>query len=187
MRKWHYQLQFHIISVAEKWRCLQTPEISDIYWSELTISDLRCWILLCRLSNWSCDVVATSSGPRSVGASLQRAWRVVFRCCQAMKNWRDKAKWWVGTDELTFNMLAISIRHYIHLHELIIKRYISPSCYSDKGSVTTYAEPGSRKSERDFLPWARSKDIMTIKFMHNILQAAVQENISLVNNFSRTF
>jgi hypothetical protein len=31
-------------------------------------------------------------------------------------------KWWVGTDELTFNMLAISGGLYIHIHELTKQR-----------------------------------------------------------------
>jgi hypothetical protein len=138
------------MSVVAKGHCLQTREISDIYWSELTISDFRCWILLCRLSNWSCDVVGTSSGPGSVGSSLQRAWREEFLCCQAMKNWRDKAKWWVGTDELTFNMLAISNSHYIHLHELTMERYISPSCNTDKGSITLYIRARFTQVQKKF-------------------------------------
>jgi hypothetical protein len=58
-----------------------------------------------------------------------------------MKNWRDKAKWWVGTDELTFNMLSISNSHYIHLHELTMERYISPTCNSDKGSIRASPKP----------------------------------------------
>jgi hypothetical protein len=88
---------------------------------ELTISDLRCWILFCRLSKWSRDVVGASAGPRSVGAWPQRDWRDEFLCCQEMKNWRDKAKCCVGTDVLsTLNAVAMCSGHYIHLHQLIV-------------------------------------------------------------------
>lgn len=161
---------------------MQTRETSGIYWSELTISDFRCWILLCRLSKWSCDAVETRAGPWSVAASLQRAWRDALRCCQAMKNWRDKAKWWVGTDELTFNMLAISNSHYIHLHQLTMERYISPNCNSDKRSIRArFAQV-----QKWFYGWGKSKYLLWPLSLCLFL-VVIKEWISVVTNWTGRF
>ena len=86
----------------------------------LTISDLRCCILLCRLSKWSWEVLPVKTDSKFAVSTLQRAWRDALRCCQPTKKWRDNAKWWVGTVELTCSTAAIDLSHSIRFSALQI-------------------------------------------------------------------